>query len=464
MSASAPLRVSAGLLEFLAHSRRALLSPPLPHPPLHLVLGNEACDADSVVSAIAHAYWLHAERPPFLPAAALVAPVVSCRRAEWPLRREAASLLAEALLGPSPRGAGGSPTEAASAALGEVLTFLDDAAPAVAAARAAAAPVRATLADHNRLDGGGAALGLRDADVAEIVDHHEDMGAHAHVAGAARTVAYDAAARKGVGSACTIVAAALLRRPPPPGGGGQPPLLDAPLARLLLGVVLLDTCGLAPAAGKATGEDLRVAAALRERGGVGEAEGGALYDSLAALRFEPAFWRALPPAVALAYDYKGFGAFGSAAICEPAAAFLGVAAAGGGELRGAPLAACAAAAAGKGHALFLLLSMAPGGARAGEPFSRQLAAVVAPRGARGGARARAALARLRACPLLRLEELAAGRTEDGWEGVLFQQGNVVASRKQVVPLVQGWLELPAEGGEGGPEGGAGEEGRAPAEK
>jgi hypothetical protein len=36
--------------------------------------------------------WL-VERLPFLPATALVAPVVSCRRAEWPLRREAASLL-----------------------------------------------------------------------------------------------------------------------------------------------------------------------------------------------------------------------------------------------------------------------------------------------------------------------------------------------------------------------------------
>ena len=47
--------------------------------------------------------------------------------------------------------------------------------------------------------------------------------------------------------------------------------------------------------------------------------------------------------------------------------------------------------------------------------------------------------------------------------MLFAQGNAVASRKQVVPLVEGWLQPPLEDGEGGPEGGAGkEEGGAPA--
>ena len=432
MSSSAPLRSASSLLDFLVASRRALLANARQRE-VHFVIGNEACDCDSVVSALAHAYHLHAERPPFLPPSALVAPIVSCTRAQWPLRREAASLLAEALLDPAPRGG----AEAASA-LGAVLLFLDDVAPVAAAPAVARATV--SLTDHNRLDGGGAALGLRGGDVVEIVDHHEDQGAHAHVAGAARVVAYDAAARKGVGSACTLVAGALLR-----GGGG----VDARLARLLLGVVLLDTCGLAPAAGKTTGEDLRVAAALRERCGVGEAEGEALYRRLCALRFAPDFWRALPPAVALEYDYKGFGELGTAAICEPAGDFLlrGGGGGGGGALgAGAPLAACAAAAAQRRHALFLLLSMAPAddNALVEGTFLRQLAVVLPPRGAPGAARARHALAQLRACALLQLAEVAAGRTAEGWEGVLFAQGNAVASRKQVVPLVQAWLkEAPA---------------------
>ena len=426
------LRSAAGLLEFLVASRRALLAAPPPRPPatphLHLVLGNEACDCDSVVSALAHAYRLHVERPPFLPPNALVAPVVSCTRASWPLRREAASLLAEALLGPREPHGGGE-------ALADVLLFVDDAAVVDACAAAASAAARATvtLTDHNRLDGGGAALGLSDCDVVEIVDHHEDQGAHPHVAGAARLVAYDAAARRGVGSACTLVAAALLR------GGG----VDARLARLLLGVVLLDTCGLAPAAGKATEEDHRVAAALGERCGVGGAEGAALYGGLSALRFCADFWRALPPAVALAYDYKGFGEFGTAAICEPVGDFLmrGGGGGGGGALGGAPLTACAAAAAQRRHSLFLLLSMAPpDGARSEGAFLRQLAVVLPPQGAPGARRARHVLAQLRACALLQLREAAAGRTGEGWEAVLFEQGNAVASRKQVVPLVQEWLK------------------------
>jgi exopolyphosphatase len=414
-----------GFLEFLRASRRALLSPSPTFPHLHFVLGNEACDADSVVSALTHAYRLHAERPSYVPAHALVAPVVSCTRAEWPLRREAAHLLADALLA-GPGGGGGA--EAAFTALGDVLLFLDDAAPAAAGAKV---PVSASLTDHNRLDGGGAALGLRDGDVVEIVDHHEDMGAHPQVVGPARNVSYDLAARKGVGSACTLVAGALLR---------SGALLDAALARLLLGVVLLDTCGLAPAAGKTTEEDLRVAAALRSVGGVSEAEGAALYRALCALRFEPAFWRSLAPAVALAIDYKGYGTFGTAAICESAETFFD---AQGGALRGAPLAAAARAAAAGGCAFFLVLSMAPGGD--GAPFARQLAMVLPPEGVPGGATARRVLARLRACELLQLSEAAAGRTEDGWEGVLFAQGNAVASRKQVVPLVQGWLK--EEGGQ-----------------
>jgi exopolyphosphatase len=418
--------VAASFRDFLLTSRRALLNPSPTYTSLHLVLGNEACDADSIVSALTHAFRLHAEAHP---STSLVAPIVSCKRAEWPLRREAASLLAEALLDPASAPPRGSP-EAASA-LGDMLLFLDDAAPVAAVARARGAdggvPLRATLTDHNLLDGGGRALGLRDADVVGIVDHHEDMGGHAAVVGAARNVSYDPAARRGVGSTCTLVAGALLAEK----------LLDGALARALLGVVLLDTCGLAPAAGKTTPEDLRVAAALRECAGVGEAEGATMYEALCALRFEAPFWRSLPPAVALAYDFKGFGSFGTAAICEPAGVFLGAA---GGALAAAPLAACAHAAATRGLPLFLLLSMAQ--SAAGAPFERQLAVVMPPPSAAGGEAARRVLARLRACEELRLSELAAGRAEGGWEGVLFAQGNAVASRKQVVPLVQGWLRDP----------------------
>ena len=66
-----------------------------------------------------------------------------------------------------------------------------------------------------------------------------------------------------------------------------------------------------------------------------------------------------------------------------------------------------------------------------------VAAFEAPGSSPGGAAGAATFA-----PSREASEAAAGRTEDGWEGVLFAQGNAVASRKQVVPLVQGWLRDP----------------------
>jgi exopolyphosphatase len=331
----------------------------------------------------------------------------------------------------------------AAAALAADLVFVDDDAVAahVRRLRGARGCVRATLTDHNALDAGGRLLGLADEDVVEIVDHHADAGAHAHVVGAARNVSFSAAAARGVGSACTLVAAALLAGGGDVGAGA----LDAPLARALLGVVLLDTCGLEPAAGKTTPEDARVAAALGALAGERDARG--LYASLSALRFEPAGWRALTPAQALASDYKAFAtppvAFGVASLCAPAAAFLGAA---GGALAPAVADACAAHARAAGVAFLLIMTMAPT-AGAGV-FARELAFFAPPPASPHAAAARDVLARLRASPLLRLRELARGATADGGEATLFAQDNAVASRKQAVPLIQQWLAERAGAGAG----------------
>ena len=266
-SLSLPRRLdAANLRSFLVSSRSALSSADgAAIPALHIVVGNEACDADSIVSAILWAFYLHVTAG-CAASSALIAAVVSCRRSDWPLRREAAYLLMAALGDEDDARYASAAQGAALKELADLLVFLDDGPTIehVRRVRRDGGTVRATLTDHNALDAGGRALGLHDADVVEIVDHHADAGAHAHVVGNARRVDFDAVARRGVGSACTLVAAALLSTARPSEGRPALPPLDAPLAELLLGVILLDTGGLEAAAGRTTDEDRRVAAALIE--------------------------------------------------------------------------------------------------------------------------------------------------------------------------------------------------------
>ena len=112
--------------------------------PLTVVLGNEAADADSVVSAVALAFLLRDN----------VVPLVSCRRDEFRLRSETVWLL-----------------DTAAAVSADDLLFLDD----VPLPECGTDNIRLTLVDHNQLCG---ALEPLDAAVTSIVDHHKDVGAH----------------------------------------------------------------------------------------------------------------------------------------------------------------------------------------------------------------------------------------------------------------------------------------------
>ena len=60
-------------------------------PSLELVIGNEAADADSCVSALVYGHLLHARRR--AGGGALVLPVISCSRGDLWLRREAVHML-----------------------------------------------------------------------------------------------------------------------------------------------------------------------------------------------------------------------------------------------------------------------------------------------------------------------------------------------------------------------------------
>ena len=369
--------------------------------PVHIFLGNEAADADSCVGALAAA--LAAAGAPRAAGAPAIVPVLSCARGDWPLRREAV-VIAERWLG-----------------AGAPLIFLDDAERALPR-DAAAAPMSTaiTLFDHNALTGALAARGFG-ALVVSIIDHHADAGAHATVRGAARRVDYDAAAQRGCGSACSLLLA----------GPAPAPLtdaaLDAPLARALLSVIALDCVGFARGAGKATAVD--AAAVARAAAAAPGADVPALYAELSALRADAAWWLGLPPAAALGLDYKGFAAasglrLGTSALMLPARDFFAGA---GPEDARARAAAAAAFAAARDVDLLAVCSLAPA------PLARALILLPAtPRGAAAVAAAVAALAS-DAAGFALAEEPAGALAPLGARA--FAQGNVVASRKQAVPLL-----------------------------
>lgn len=246
------------------------------------MIGNEACDCDSIISAISWAWKLHIrattsrsalENATSKSTRAFV-PIINCARSDWPLRREAGYLLERCVFDDA-KGVHG------CADPSSMLVFLDDllsAHPVLGAAATAAGSgpavaqagcdcdrgIAITLMDHNELKGPLAAAGFG-ANVVEIVDHHLDVGAHPWVKGAGRMIDFDAAHMKGVGSTCTLVARSLLELQSDKvspiartdaANATPAPVLDAGLAEMLASVIIIDTVGLSAAAGRTTQADL----------------------------------------------------------------------------------------------------------------------------------------------------------------------------------------------------------------
>ncbi|NXA63857.1 PRUN1 Exopolyphosphatase, partial [Mohoua ochrocephala] len=215
---------------------------------IHVVMGNEACDLDSTVSALALAYFLAQTSP--APKAAFV-PVLNIPRADFALRTETTFLLRD-------RG-----IPAAS------LIFRDE---IDLGGLHHAGLLSLTLVDHHVLPGADAAL---EEAVVEVLDHRpleRDRGPPCQV-----TV-------EPVGSCATLVTERILQGPPgvldrttaallhgehgvgvswlnpSPGGDGDntAPLVPA-------GTILLDCINLSPAAGKVTPRDVACVSLLEER-------------------------------------------------------------------------------------------------------------------------------------------------------------------------------------------------------
>lgn len=189
-------------------------------PEFHVVLGNEACDLDSMVSALAYAYFLsqtaHSEVP--------VLPLLNIREVELPLRSDNVFLLRQTGLSP------------------DLLLFRDR---LDLRALHRAGRLRLTLVDHNILPSSDSDL---EGAVVEVIDHH----LLEREPSPSCTVTVET-----VGSCATLVTERIIQT--------APQILDQQLAQLLYAAVVLDCVNMAPSAGKVTPKDSQHAAALEGR-------------------------------------------------------------------------------------------------------------------------------------------------------------------------------------------------------
>eukprot|EP00938_MAST-03A_sp_MAST-3A-sp1_P007432 g7432.t1 len=148
------------------------------------------------------------------------------------------------------------------------------------------------LTDHNKL-----APGLHETfgdAVVEIYDHHADQNCYEGVR--VRKVVFDEKTCSGLGSCCTILGS----------------LVDVEkicgnteneIARMLLDVILVDTVGLRPEAGKTKPLDLEIAKKLND---IVNVDISKRFGELSDAKFDPSFWKARSTMQLLKYDFKKY--------------------------------------------------------------------------------------------------------------------------------------------------------------
>ena len=294
---------------------KAFLQQRVSAPTKHLVIGNPAGDADSIISAIVLAYVES------IKGGEKKTPVISISEREMNTTRPEVSLLLD-LVGVS---------EPSSS-----LLFVDS--PAIKR-DISASGVDVTLVDHNTLDERFVPKrGKKGWRVQEILDHHRDEGNYRDTcSNSGRNIAFqnDKAL---VSSTCTLIAEKLQEVWDPP--------FPASIALLLLGIILLDTVNLSPAVGKVTNRDIDSVDALlnntrwtRLSGhtwsilGIEEADPrpdpSKLFNLLQDTKYDKEYWSKLSVADGLRYDYKDFAVsevgtskFGVSTLLMPMESFL----------------------------------------------------------------------------------------------------------------------------------------------
>uniref|UniRef100_UPI00398ED72A exopolyphosphatase PRUNE1 n=1 Tax=Pristiophorus japonicus TaxID=55135 RepID=UPI00398ED72A len=206
---------------FLRGCRAALKLCEQGGPWVHVVLGNEACDLDSMISAIAFAYFLAKTSPEQKTA---FVPVLNILRSDFPLRGECTFLLQE--------------TQVAEA----LLIFRDE---IDLHELHSLDRLTLTLVDHNVLPRGDAAL---EEVVTEVIDHRPVE--RPFTPGCVVTA-------EPMGSCATLVTERIIQR--------APDILDKQLAYILRSTIVLDCINMAPEAGKVTPKDTEYVAVLESR-------------------------------------------------------------------------------------------------------------------------------------------------------------------------------------------------------
>ncbi|XP_007485463.2 exopolyphosphatase PRUNE1 isoform X1 [Monodelphis domestica] len=185
--------------------------------PLHVVLGNEACDLDSMVSALTLAFYLENTSE----SKAAFVPVLNIPHSELALRGESVFLLSELNIPESS------------------LIFRDE---IDLHALHQIGQLTLTLVDHHILPSSDKSL---ENAVTEVLDHRPLEKQYPHSCSVTAEL---------VGSCATLVTERILQ--------GKPEILDWQTAALLHATIILDCVNMAPEAGKVTPKDSKYVAQL----------------------------------------------------------------------------------------------------------------------------------------------------------------------------------------------------------
>lgn len=281
MSSSCAAEMSIGLNKFLGISRLVFENLQSTTKRVTFCLGNEAADADSIASALCHAYHRQHQHINF---DRYFVPVVNVDRRKLHLRRDVDILLSTAAVKLSD------------------LICIDDmfTKSTTLESMIQDGKIFFSLLDHNRLS-------LRIEKelvflasinppnfIEEIIDHHEDLNQYPHCHGLRRNIAFDSSNKTPlVGSCITLVAEEILQ-------DHTPPMLRD-VADIIAGVILLDTVNASAAVGKATSRDLSVLEKLPT-----SLDRNLFFDKLVNAKNEPEFWDSLSAEDALDLDFKDF--------------------------------------------------------------------------------------------------------------------------------------------------------------
>ena len=265
----------------------------------HVVLGNDAGDADSIISAITLAYIESMNSSGHHSAT----PIVSISKDTFSHERPETNLLFQ-LAGIKDN-------------IAEKLLFIEDLIQILQEnLKGGLYPSPSvSLVDHNTLN--DALLRFQDdLVVTEILDHHEDEHKYEETCfGDRRIIAFDNG-HVLVASTTTLVAERLrLQKNPHP--------YPASIGTLLLGVILLDSINLDESLGKVTERDREAVDDLLantdwksavqsshiriDDNGVIKVDSNELFDNLQLAKYDPKYWNEFTVLRALASDYKHFG-------------------------------------------------------------------------------------------------------------------------------------------------------------